>query len=572
MRLLLTFARAYPWQSLGVLVALLLAGTLEGLSLTALLPVLSLAANREGQTLGDESSDVGGAAAAALRWVEALGIEPTLTSLLLAVIVFIVLRSVVMLVAMRGVGFTVARVATDLRLELLRALLATRWEYFLRQPIGKLTNAVVSEASRASMAYLRGAGLAAAALQFLVAVVVALIVSWQATLIYVSAAIVISASMRRLIRLTRRAGKRQTKIFRALLASLTDTLQSVKPLKAMARSDVSDALLQSQTLALDKAMRREVVSKETLRAVQDPAFAVLIAIAAWVGLVQWELPFAAVGVMMLVLARVLGGLKKIQSSYQEMVACESAYWSIRETIDEAAAQVERTHGAPPPKLERSIRFDQVSFAYAGTPVLQGCSFEIPARALTTLIGTSGAGKTTIVDLVIGLLQPSDGHVLVDDTSLESVDLIAWRRQIGYVPQENLLLHDSIRHNVTLGDPALSDADVDWALRAAGAADFVARMPQGADSPVGERGVTLSGGQRQRIMIARAIVRRPRLLILDEATSALDRQAAEQLAATLGALRGEMTILAISHQPDLVDVADRVYHVEKGCAQLMPRSR
>ena len=571
MRLLLTFARAYPWQSLGVLVAMLLAGTLEGLSLTALLPVLSLAANREGQTLGDESSDVGGAASAALRWVEALGIEPTLTSLLLAVIVFIVLRSVVMLVAMRGVGFTVARVATDLRLELLRALLATRWEYFLRQPIGKLTNAVVSEASRASMAYLRGAALVTAALQFLVAVVVALIVSWQATLLYVSAALLISASMRRLIRLTRRAGKRQTKIFRALLASLTDTLQSVKPLKAMARSDVSDALLQSQTLALDKAMRREVVSKETLRAVQDPAFAVLISIAAWVGLVQWELPFAAVGVLMLVLARVLGGLKKIQSSYQEMVVCESAYWSIRETIDEARAQVERTRGAPPPKLERSIRFDQVSFAYAGTPVLQGCSFEIPARALTTLIGTSGAGKTTIVDLVIGLLQPSDGHVRVDDTSLESVDLIAWRRQIGYVPQENLLLHDSIRHNVTLGDPALSDADVDWALRAAGAADFVARMPQGADSPVGERGITLSGGQRQRIMIARAIVRRPRLLILDEATSALDRQSAEQLAATLGALRGEMTILAISHQPDLVEVADRIYHVEKGCAQLTPRS-
>ncbi len=571
MRLLVTFARAYPWQSFGVLVAMLLAGTLEGLSLTALLPVLSLAANRDGQTLGDESSDVGGAAAAALRWVEALGIEPTLTSLLLAVIVFIVLRSVVMLVAMRGVGFTVARVATDLRLELLRALLATRWEYFLRQPIGKLTNAVVSEASRASMAYLRGAGLVTAALQFLVAVVVALVVSWQATLIYVSAALVISASMRRLIRLARRAGKRQTKIFRALLASLTDTLQSVKPLKAMARSDVSDALLQSQTLALNKAMRREVVSKETLRAVQDPAFAVLIAIAAWVGLVQWELPFAAVGVLMLVLARVLSGLKKIQSSYQEMVACESAYWSIRETIDEAKAQVERTHGAPPPKLEHWIRFDQVSFAYAGTPVLQGCSFEIPARALTTLIGTSGAGKTTILDLVIGLLQPSDGHVRVDDASLESVDLIAWRRQIGYVPQENLLLHDSIRHNVTLGDPALSDADVDWALRAAGAADFVASMPQGADSPVGERGITLSGGQRQRIMIARAIVRRPRLLILDEATSALDRQSAEQLAATLGALRAEMTILAISHQSDLVDVADRIYHVEKGCAQPMPRA-
>jgi ATP-binding cassette subfamily C protein len=212
---------------------------------------------------------------------------------------------------------------------------------------------------------------------------------------------------------------------------------------------------------------------------------------------------------------------------------------------------------------KAIRFEQVTFAYGDTPVLGDCSFEIPAGSLTTLVGASGAGKTTVVDLVIGLLQPTSGRIWIDDAPLDELDLIAWRRQIGYVPQENLLLHDTVLQNVTLGDPALGEADAEQALRAAGAWEFVARLPQGVHTPVGERGSMLSGGQRQRVMVARALVRRPRLLILDEATSALDPASAEQISATVRTLRGEITILAISHQVELVDVADRVYRFEGG---------
>jgi ATP-binding cassette subfamily C protein len=157
---------------------------------------------------------------------------------------------------------------------------------------------------------------------------------------------------------------------------------------------------------------------------------------------------------------------------------------------------------------------------------------------------------------------------VDGVPLQAVERVAWRRALGYVPQENLLLHDSVLVNVTLADPSLGPADAERALRAAGAWEFVARLPEGLASSVGERGSLLSGGQRQRILIARALVRRPQLLILDEATSALDPTTAAALAETLRSLKGEVTILAISHQPDLVEAADRVYQLEKGRAVLV----
>jgi ATP-binding cassette subfamily C protein len=276
---------------------------------------------------------------------------------------------------------------------------------------------------------------------------------------------------------------------------------------------------------------------------------------------------ATVLVLMLLLSRVLTNFGRVQGEYQELVSFEGYYWSLRRTLEEAEREVEPSTGTVRPALEREIRVDQVDFAYAGAPVLQGCSVAIPFGSLTALVGPSGAGKTTLLDLIVGLVRPQHGKVLVDGVDLEELDMNAWRRMIGYVPQENLLLHDTVARNVTLGDAEVGPADVEYALRAAGAWAFVASLPAGTGTVVGERGARFSGGQRQRIMIARALVHRPRLLILDEATASLDPATEAAMCETLAELRGEVTILAISHQRALVEVADRVYRVDKGSATL-----
>jgi ATP-binding cassette subfamily C protein len=477
------------------------------------------------------------------------------------------LTSGIGLLAKRQVGYTVAQVATDLRLELLRVLVAARWEYYLRQPVGKLINSLASEAGGAAMAYLSAATMVSSAIQALVYAGVAFAVSWRATLAYVFAALLIASGLHRLVRSARRASKRSRKVLTRLMVGLVDSLVSVKPLKAMARESLADGVIARQTQELNLATRRQVIAKESRKAIQSVAFSVLVASGAWAGLKVYELPMVTVIVLMLLLSKVLSNFGRVQADYQEMVSCETYYWALQETLADARREVEPQEGTIPPRLEHGIRFERVGFAYVDTAVLTDCSLEIPFGCFAALVGPSGAGKTTILDLVVGLVRPRQGRVLVDGEDLGELDMRAWRRMIGYVPQENLLLHDSVAANVTLGDPELGPADVEYALRAAGAWDFVSSLPEGPETVVGERGARFSGGQRQRIMIARALAHRPRLLILDEATASLDPETEASLCESLAALRGEITVLAISHQRALVDAADRVYRVEKGSASL-----
>jgi ATP-binding cassette subfamily C protein len=270
MNMMWHFARTYPRQTLSMLIALLLAGVVEGIGLTALLPMLNLALDG---TPGETGSGIGGIVTSFLRF---LGVTPSVGSLLLVVMAGVLLKSGLVLAADKKVGYTVAHVATDLRLALLHALMGTRWEYYLTQPVGRLANSASTEVMRASQAYLHGSMTLTFLIQSVVYTVIAMLISWQATIVALLASLLLLRLLNYLVRKTKQAGRKQTRYLQSLLAHLTDSLQSAKPLKAMGREQLAEKLLETDTVRLNKALRKQVYSKALRKSLQGPIMMMLI--------------------------------------------------------------------------------------------------------------------------------------------------------------------------------------------------------------------------------------------------------------------------------------------------------
>jgi len=554
MKILITYFKLSPKRTVYVIIALLIAGVAEGISLTAALPLLSMAMSGENNSSGGEKI---------LQIIKDLGIEPTALGMLLIIIGGIIFKSVIMLIANKQVGYTVARLTSQLRLELLQAILASRWQYYLHQPIGSLSNSITTEAYRAADGFEHGVNVLALSIQVMVYVVVATFVSWEITIFGFLIGLIVMRILNQLIRAARRAGETQTKLLRSLLSYLSDIINSAKSLKAMARENIASSILSDQTKGLERATRREVISREALMALQEPMLAGLMATGLYLALIIWHLPLASVMVIAFLLIRILTLLNKIQRRYQGLITQESAYWSLRKAIETAKIAVEKNTGTKHLITIDKISLHNIHFSYGTKKIFRDLNFDFSVKSFTVISGASGVGKSSLLDLFCGFIEPESGELNINDVPLSELSLHKWRGLIGYVSQETTLLHDTILNNVLIGAPHLTRIDAEYALRQAGAWEFVSALPAGMETLVGERGGLFSGGQRQRILIARALSNRPLLLLLDEPTSALDSESEQIICKTLVGLAQNLTIIVASHQPVLINAANNKLVLSEG---------
>ena len=562
MRILRYFASRYRAQSALVLLCIVLAGAFDGIGLSAALPVFQMALGESSDAEPGEKSTLDNMVHSAF---EAIGLERSLPVLLPTIVILFWLKAGVVLLAKRQVGYTVAHIATDLRLEMLQALMSARWSHFTRLRTGGAANALATEAQRASTSYEHMAMVCGHLIECFVYLGLALTISIPITIGAAVAALVSLGGLHSLVRMSGKAGVKQTVFLKSLLTQVTDSLQAVKLLKATGRESLIEPLLESDTTQLNKALRKRVFSREALRSIQEPVLVTSVCILFYiVGIIGT--PAAEMALLIFLFVKTNTSSNKMQRRYQQSISESSALWSMREMIDAAAADRETMTTGATPTLQEGLEVRDVRIAYEDAVVLDGLSFSVPAGKITAIVGGSGAGKTTTADLIMGLVRPDTGDVYIDGVALGDLDLHEWRQLIGYVPQEVLMLHDSVAKNVSLGDPSLTPEDIERSLRDAGAWGFVSELPEGVDCSVGERGMRLSGGQRQRIAIAR--VHGAKLLVFDEATTALDPESEAFVLTAIEALRGRATVLAISHQPALMGVADRIYRIADGkCTEI-----
>ncbi|MBF0178367.1 MAG: ABC transporter ATP-binding protein [Magnetococcales bacterium] len=555
-RIMREVVRFFPWRGLVILVCIVLSGLMEGVGLASLLPVFNL-------SLGSAAGPASEIQKLILKPLEFFGLPSTLGMLLGVIAVALLIKAVTKLVAMTLVGYAAAHIITHLRLELIRGLTEAKWGYFTGQPIGRLSNALGMEATRAAGAFMSGTEMTASLIRAGFLLATAIFLSWQVCLAAVLVSLLIYTVLKSTVHGIHRAGQDKTRLSNQMLIRLADTLQGMKPLKAMARENLLLPFLEKLVQGLKQAERQMAANRYIMSAMPEPIMALFMAVGIYQAVTRWHIDLSILMVLALLFSRIVGTFGVLQLHLQNLMDVESAYWSLRDAITHAQSEEERSEGQSPPGFHRAIRVENVSFAFGDKQLLNNLSLEIPAGEFITIAGPSGAGKTTLVDLIIGLYRPQQGEITIDGFPMADMDLRAWRRRIGYVPQEMFLFHDTIMANLTLGDEQVTEAAVIAALQQAEAWDFVRALPEGLHTIIGERGSKLSGGQRQRIAIARALLGHPDLLILDESTTALDLPTERAICQTLRGLAGRVTILAITHQTELVQAADKVFQVDGG---------
>ena len=550
-----------PWL---MLLCLMLAGISEMASLGTLLPVATKIA-------GGASANSSGLNDTITGFLTGLGITPTLGVLIVIVVVTMTLKAILVFLALSYAGYSVAKVATVLRTQLLAAMLNARWSYFVENRGGRIANSISNDATRAGEAYIQAARYVALLIQSAGYIIVAIVISPKLALAGVAVGLVMLISLNQLIKIGRRAGFRQTDHTSSLVTYVSDALSNMKPIRAMERQANFSAFFANRIARLRRALIKRYVSKQGLIQGQEVLKIAGTGAGIYLATKYWNIPLPELVVTGVIFIQVISLLAKMQSYLQSVAEVESAYWRTIELIDDIKAHAEPATGTATPTLTTGARFDHVSFSHGDTPVINDISLDIPAGGITVLQGPSGAGKTTIIDLLIGLHRPGTGQITIDGMALNEVSMSKWRRMIGYVPQELSLLHGSIAENLTLGDANVPDEGLWNALELAGARDFVENLPDGLATSVGEMGAKLSGGQRQRIALARALVLKPRLLILDEVTSALDPETEKEICDKISELAGTFTIIAITHRQAWSAIATRNYQVEGGTVRLLTRS-
>jgi subfamily B ATP-binding cassette protein MsbA len=461
------------------------------------------------------------------------------------------------------IGWVSERVIRDMRLNLMEKFSALSLDFFTRSSTGDLLTRINSDTANLLRALRTGgADVVKEPLTLLFVFGALLVLDWRLTL---CALVLLPALMLPLFILGRKARRATRATLRASVSQsgqLVELLASIRIVKAFGLEAEQMARFRKTTSQMVHAGMKGVQAKELVNPIIEVVsvlgLGALLAYVFWSGRDGKDLASFLAGLALLYLP-----IKKMAGIHILFEQASVGVVRLKEILGTQPTVVDPPQPKPMPAFAKEIRFDKVSFGYRDKPVLHDFSLVIPRGTRLGLAGESGSGKTTVLNLLYRFYDPTEGVLKIDGLNLREVLMHDLRTQMALVSQDTVLFDDTVAGNIAAGRPGATRAEIEAAARGAFAHDFITQLPQGYDTPIGERGGTLSGGQRQRLAIARALVRNAPILVLDEATASLDSKAEAEVQAAIDVLAEHRTVICVAHRLSTLASMDHIIVLAEG---------
>lgn len=552
--------RAFSGYKLEIIILTFLgfvSGLLGGIGINAVIPMFSFLAGQAGAETDFIS-----------RYIEKfflfLNIDFTLKYLLIFIVLLFILKALVLVIfSYINVKIT-SGYEEKTRNKLFKATLKAEWPYLLKQKLGHLEVILRTNIENSKSLFVQISYIIMTLTSLTAYTLVAINISFYITLITFILGGFLFLIFKPFIYLVRKISYEQEEINRQSSHFINETILGLKTVKAMSVNDKIIKVGQDYFGRMRKIIIKSYIYGIFTSSLMEPISIIFIAVIFAFSFKTPNFNFAALIAVIYLAKQIFIYITNLHQQFLSLNATAPFLKKVLDYEEETYKHAEKDRGAKPFQFNKNFEFKKVLFSYGPKKrVLSDISFEVKKGETVGLIGPSGAGKTTIVDLILRLFNPTGGEILLDNRSITEINLEDWRRNIGYVSQDIFLTNDTIANNIRFYDDSITDKDIEEAAKMANIYDFISQCARGFETVVGERGVMLSGGQRQRIIIARILARKPQLLVLDEATSALDNESEIKIQKVIKDLKGKITVLAIAHRLSTVVNSDKLVILENG---------
>lgn len=556
-KMLINFCKRFSGKMLLLVVAMFFSNLTEALGVSMIIPVF--------QQLLEEKTPTGKIYELITNFYGLFAILVNQNTILFGLISVFIFRAIFSIYAKKISVKISAEYLFENQNHLLNSILGSKLKFFLNEKQGVLINSIVQENVRSSNAFVSMSLWITSILTAFVYILIAVMVSGKLAIIAAVIGIVALVPLKLITRKTRYFGKMYTDLNEEIQSNLGETFTGIKYIKGSALETKVAGRFEKMSKSFSDVWYNVAFISNSLTIYAQP-IAVIVLSGILVFGKQYHLSTSELIVFLIAFQRLLPTLSYAQSIKNDFESNFPAFSRIEELLAKANVMSEKNNGLDFLNFKNEIILNNVDFSHSDeVSLFENLNFKIEAFKVTSFLGHSGSGKSTLIDMLLGFYELKKGTILYDGVPLSSIKVKSLREKVAYVSQETFLFHDTIKANIIFENPNATNEEIEKAAKLAHAHEFIINLENGYEAVVGDRGGKLSGGQKQRIALARALLKKPSILILDEATSALDYESESLIKDTINQLKEmkSVTILVIAHRLTTVKDSDKIIVLDKG---------